>query len=62
MRKLSQDVSLTRYWFEHDARNDLWIGRITHRGEEVCVVVGSTRGEVMSSARLSYIEIVSQAA
>ena len=62
MRHAVQKDSSTKYWFEYDGRMQLWIGRITRLGEEVCVVVGSTRSEVASSARSYCMEIDTRAA
>ena len=62
MRHAVQEEGGTRYWFEYDGTMQLWIGRITRLGEEVCVVVGSTRSEVTSSARSYCRELRTQAA
>lgn len=53
---------IVRYWFEHDSRNDLWIGRVTRNGKEVCVVTGATHDEVVESAQQHYLKLVREAA
>ena len=62
MQQAHRNVPNTKYWFEHDSRNDLWVGKVTQSGEEVCVVVGSTRGEVMSSVQRAYKKFRREAA
>ena len=51
-----------KYWFEHDAKLDLWTVTVTHKGEEIFVSVGASRRTVMSDAIRFFAEMRRHAA
>jgi hypothetical protein len=55
-------MSEIKYWFEHDAKLELWTVRVTHKGEEIFISVGASRKAVMTDAIRFFAEMRREAA
>jgi hypothetical protein len=62
MPSTAPKMSEIKYWFEHDAKLELWTVRVTHKGEEIFISVGASRKAVMTDAIRFFAEMRREAA